>query len=87
MNFLQKAKDSLLVLRITGQHFSTILNGKLSNKKHKKNGKHGIVAAAKSLQSCPTLCDPIDGSPPGSPIPGILQARTLEWVAISFSNA
>ena len=44
------------------------------------------AAAAKSLQSCPTLCDPIDGSPPGSPIPGILQARTLEWVAISFSN-
>ena len=43
--------------------------------------------AAKSLQSCPTLCDPIDGSPPGSPIPGILQARTPEWVAISFSNA
>ena len=45
------------------------------------------AAAAKSLQSCPTLCDPIDGSPPGTPIPGILQARTLEWVAISFSNA
>ena len=45
------------------------------------------VAAAKSLQSCPTLCDPIDGSPLGSPVPGILQARTLEWVAISFSNA
>ena len=45
------------------------------------------AAAAKSLQSCPTLCDPIDGSQPGSPIPGILQARTLEWVAISFSNA
>jgi len=45
------------------------------------------AAAAKSLQSCPTLCNPIDGSPPGSPIPGILQARTLEWVAISFSNA
>ena len=44
-------------------------------------------AAAKSLQSCPTLCDPIDGSPPGSTIPGILQARTLEWVAISFCNA
>ena len=42
---------------------------------------------AKSLQSCPTLCNPIDGSPPGSPVPGILQARTLEWVAISFSNA
>ena len=44
------------------------------------------AAAAKSLQSCPTLCDPIDGSPAGSPVPGILQARTLEWVAISFSN-
>ena len=44
------------------------------------------MAAAKSLQSCPTLCDPIDSSPPGSPVPGILQARTLEWVAISFSN-
>ena len=44
------------------------------------------AAAAKSLQSCPTLCDPIDGSPPGSPVPRILQARTLEWVAISFSN-
>ena len=45
------------------------------------------AAAAKSLQSCPTLCDPIDGSPSGSPVPGILQARTLEWVAISYSNA
>ena len=45
------------------------------------------AAAAKSHQSCPTLCDPIDGSPPGSPVPGILQARTLEWVAISFSSA
>ena len=45
------------------------------------------AAAAESLQSCPTLCDPKDGSPPGSPVPGILQAITLEWVAISFSNA
>ena len=45
------------------------------------------AAAAKSLQSCPTLCDPTDGSPPGSPVPGILQARTLEWVAISSSKA
>ena len=57
------------------------------------NGKHlnislwNIALNAKSLQSCPTLCDPIDGSPPGSPDPGILQARTLEWVAISFSSA
>ena len=49
--------------------------------------KMAAAAAAKSLQSCPTLCDPIDGSPPGSAVPGILQARTLEWVAISFSNA
>ena len=44
------------------------------------------AAAAKSLQSCRTLCDPIDGSPPGSPVPGILQARILEWIAISFSS-
>ena len=48
---------------------------------------HKATATAKSLQSCPTLCDPIDGNPPGSPIPGILQARTLEWVATFFSNA
>ena len=48
---------------------------------------HVAAAATKSLQSCPTLCDPIDGSPPGSAVPGNLQARTLEWVAISFSNA
>ena len=49
--------------------------------------KDTAAAAAKLLQSCQTLSDPIDGSPPGSPVPGILQARTLEWVAISFSNA
>ena len=49
--------------------------------------KEVCAAAAKSLQSCPTLCNPRDSSPPGSPIPGILQARTLEWVAISFSNS
>ena len=48
---------------------------------------HTIALAAKSLQSCSTLCDPVDGSPSGSPVPGILQARTLEWVAISFSNS
>ena len=51
------------------------------------DGWSDTAAAAKSRQSCPTLCDPIDGSPPGSPVPGILQSRTLEWVAISFSNA
>ena len=64
---------------------------KVLEQKHKAVTKIGIVpataAAANSLQSCPTLCDPIDGSPPGSPVPGILQARTLECVAISFSNA
>ena len=52
-----------------------------------KKAKDLAAAAAKSLQSCPTLYDPIDSSPPGSPVPGILQARTLEWVAISFSKA
>ena len=57
--------------------------------KRSKANRHKMdaAAAAKSLQSCLTLCDPIDGSPPGSPVPGILQARTQEWVAISFSNA
>ena len=67
---------------------------KQENKQAKKKSlseekKVNITAAvaAKSLQSCPTLCDPIDGSPTGSPVPGILQARTLEWVAIAFSNA
>ena len=65
--------------------------GTCAKKSHEKQtgdnwaGSH--PAAARSLQSCPTLCDPIDGSPPGSPVPGILQARTLEWVAISFSSA
>ena len=59
---------------------------------HQKEDQQQVMsetaaAAAKSLQSCPTLCDPIDGSPPGSPVLGILQARVLEWVAISFPNA
>ena len=53
----------------------------------KRVNEECAAAAAKSLQSCPTLCDSIDGSPPGSPIPGFLQARTQEWVAISFSSA
>jgi len=53
----------------------------------RKKSKRIYAATAKSLQSCPTLCDLRDGSPPASPVPGILQARTLEWVAISFSNA
>ena len=57
-----------------------------SNRKESACNAGAAAAAAKSLQSCPTLCDPVDGSPPGSPVPGILQARTLEWVAISFSG-
>ena len=52
----------------------------------KRQQEYTAAAAVKSLQSCPTLCDPIDGSPPGSPVPGILQARILEWVVISFSS-
>ena len=59
----------------------------LLGRKAMTNLAAAATVAAKSLQSCPTLCDPIDDSPPGSPVPGILQARTLEWVAISFSNA
>ena len=59
----------------------------LSNFKLYCKAAAAAAAAAKSLQLCPTLCDPIDGSPSGSAVPGILQARTLEWVAIAFSNA
>ena len=58
-----------------------------SHQRSPTGSKDPAAAAAKSLQSCPTLCDPRDGSPPGSPVPGVLQARTLEWVAMSFSNA
>ena len=68
-----------------------VLNGAkfslLANQSHVRCGSTVAASAAKSLQSCLTLCDPIDGSPPGSSVPGILQARTLEWAAISFSNA
>ena len=63
-----------------------IFSGLLNMLIHSRLPLSNVAAAAKSLQSCPTLCYPIDGSPPGSPVPGILQARTLEWVAISFSN-
>jgi len=59
---------------------------KKSYYQHAAAAVDAAAAAAKLLQSCPILCDPIDGSPPGSPVPGILQARTLEWVAISFST-
>ena len=65
----------------------SILRQKAGLTRAKKRKLKRVAAAAKLLQLCPTLCDPIDSSPPGSPIPGILQARTLEWVAISFSSA
>ena len=65
--------------------YFNVLNGPL--KVQQDTWYAAAAAAAKSLQSCPTLFDPIDSSPPGYPVPGILQARTLEWVAISFSNA
>ena len=71
--------SSLMSPALAGEFFTTSATWEASSPL--------AAAAAKSLQSCPTLCDPIDSSPPGSPVPGILQARTLEWVAISFSNA
>ena len=74
-----------LILVSTGNGTSLAVN--LVSDGHGHFLKAYAAAAAKSLQSCPTLCDPIDGSPPGSPVPGILQARIREWVAISFSNA
>ena len=75
---------------LPGESLWTEEPGRLQSTGSQRVGHHwatAAAAAAKSLQSCLTLCDPIDGSPPGSPIPGILQARTLEWVATSFSNA
>ena len=68
------------------QHLETFLSQLGMRGRYQYLSGRGHAAAAKSLQSCPTQCDPIDSSPPGSPVPGILQARTLEWVAISFPN-
>ena len=78
---LQPLHRLVLQLCITAQFYLE------SKGKYILEAEGAATTAAKSLQSCPTLCDPIDGSPPGSPVPGILQARTLEWVAIAFSNA
>ena len=77
-SLVQKNVYSLFPLKGTKNNTTVAINTSTST---------AAAAAAKSLQSCPTLCNPIDGSPPGSSVPGILQARTLEWVAISFSNA
>ena len=79
------------VIYITVAENSCLHDSEISGYAVKFCEQHIVVpvclAAAKSLQSCPALCNPIGGSPPGSPVPGILQARTLEWVAVSFSNA
>ena len=80
----EKFWDSEITLGLPSLRLNVILLGEKVFQGHSLNA---AAAAAKSLQSCPILCDPIDGSPPGSPVPGILQARTLEWVAIPFSNA
>ena len=73
--------------RLSSSKYKSVNYFIIRNKIREQNPKNMCAAAAKSLQSCLTLCDPIDVSPPGSPVPGILQARTLEWVAVSFSNA
>ena len=73
---LEKAEEPEIKLSVSAESL-----------KKQENSRKTSATAAKLLQSCPTLCDPMDGSPPGSSVPGILQARTLEWVAISFSNA
>ena len=94
MYFFYWSLVDLQCFRCTARWFSSTNTHKLFFKLFSIIGYYKILvtvpyaaAAAKSLQSCLTLCDTTDGSPPGSPIPGILQARTLEWVAISFSNA
>ena len=83
----ERLKISIKMLKYVNLEFYTPGNFSKCENRIKTFLKKAAAAAAKSLQSCLTLCDPIDGSPPGSPVPGILQARTLEWVANSFSNA
>ena len=90
-SFLMRVKEESEKdgLKLNIQKTKIMASGPITSweKRWENSGKSGWLYFAKSLQSCPTLCDPIDSSPLGSPIPGILQARTLEWVAISFSNA
>ena len=84
-------KSNIIFNMLIGRYLFNVSQGYWSENKNimllKGLTPAAAAAAAKSLQSCPTLCNPIDGSPPGSPVLGILQTRTLEWVAISFSNA
>ena len=84
---LSSSSSSTTTYKIIHKDLLYRAQGTLKSLLQHHSSKASILCAAKSLQSCPTLCDPIDGSPPGSPVPGILQARILEWVAISFSNA
>ena len=88
INNLTCADDITLVAESEEELLSLLMRVKEESEKAdlKLIAAAAAAAAAKSLQSCPTLCDPRDGNPPGSPVPGILQARTLEWVAIFFSN-
>ena len=80
----KELKSHLMKVKEESENIGLKLN--IQKTKIMASGPIAAAAAAKSLQSCPTLCDPIDGSPPGSPVPGILQARILEWVAIAFSH-
>ena len=75
---------------LSRNEYSNLIHNRMKQGKNKQTKNQVFITAtatAKSLQSCPTLCEPIDSSPPSSPVPGILQARTLEWIVISFSNA
>ena len=85
MELILRASEEIGILKNASRKF-WFMPIEMREERHVYN-YYTTTAAAKSLQACPTLCDPIDGSPPGSPVPGILQARTLEWAAISFSNA
>ena len=86
--FLMHECEALIIMVHNIEGFSSVyFKGERERCEEKIRKTGAAAAAAKSLQLCPTLCDPVDGSPPGSPIPGSLQARTQEWVAISFSNA
>ena len=83
----QEIKTKIPGYKSVAENLKVSIKDKHQELLHKSSLFFTAAAAAKSLQSCPTLCDPINGSPPGSTVPEILQARTLEWVAISFSNA
>ena len=86
----KRSKHMCLSKDVSRNEYSNLIHNRMKQGKNKQTKNQVFITAtatAKSLQSCPPLCDPIDGSPPGSVVPGILQARTLEWVAISFSSA